>query len=79
MKRLNEFINCPYEDTIHNIRSDSRDVEPGDLFVAVKGFNVDHTEYIYDAIKKGAAAVVAEQKMDLKVPLIVVSDANKAL
>lgn len=79
MKRLNEFINCPYEDMIHNIRSDSRDVEPGDLFVAVKGFNVDHTEYIYDAIKRGAAAVVAEQKMDLKVPLIVVSDANQAL
>lgn len=78
MKRLNEFINCPYEDMIYNIKSDSRDVKPGDLFVAVKGFNVDHTEYIYDAIEKGAVAVVTEQKMDLDVPVIVVSDVNKA-
>jgi len=78
MKRLNEVIECPYDILIKNIKSDTRDIEPGDLFVAVKGYNVDHADFIPDAIKKGAVAVVTERDVKLSVPVIVVPDVNQA-
>lgn len=39
---------------------DSRDVQPGTLFLACPGFKADGRQYIADAIKRGAAAVLAE-------------------
>ena len=41
--------------------SDSREVVPGALFVAVKGFASDGHAYIASAMEKGAVAVVCEQ------------------
>ena len=46
--------------SIGNIQFDSRKVQPGDLFVAVKGSHVDGHLYIDIAIEKGAFAVVCE-------------------
>ncbi|MDR2921677.1 MAG: UDP-N-acetylmuramoyl-L-alanyl-D-glutamate--2,6-diaminopimelate ligase [Tannerella sp.] len=46
---------------ISGIQSDSRKVEAGVLFVAVKGETVDGHDYIEAAIEKGASAVVCEQ------------------
>lgn len=45
---------------INNIQFDSRKVEKGDLFVAVKGHNSDGHLFIEKAIQNGAAAVVCE-------------------
>jgi UDP-N-acetylmuramoyl-L-alanyl-D-glutamate--2,6-diaminopimelate ligase len=39
---------------------DSRRVEPGDLFVAIRGRQADGESFVDDAIRHGAAAVVAE-------------------
>jgi len=47
--------------SIGNIQFDSRKVQPGDLFVAVKGSHVDGHLFINTAIEKGAFAVVCEQ------------------
>ena len=77
MKRLNELVNCPYDNEIFGVKSDTRDVKPGDLFVAVKGFNVDHADFIDDAIRNGAVAVVTERQLQLEVPTVVVSDVNQ--
>ena len=44
---------------------DSRCVRQGDLFVAVPGERVDGLKYVPDAIKAGAAAVVAERRPEL--------------
>lgn len=41
------------------IRFDSRQVQPGDVFVAVKGVQADGHQFIDIAIENGAAAVVA--------------------
>ena len=43
------------------ITSDSREVTPGALFVAVKGFASDGHKYIPSALEKGAAAVICEE------------------
>ena len=45
---------------IKNLVLDSREVKPGDLFFAYKGEKADGRQYIDDAIKKGAAAILAE-------------------
>ena len=46
---------------ISGIQSDSRTVEKGFLFVAVRGTTVDGHDYIQSAIGKGAAAIVCEE------------------
>jgi len=78
MKRLNEFIDCQYDTEIFGIKSDTRDVTPGDLFVAVKGYHVDHADFIPDALARGAVAVVTEREIQLDVPVVVVQDVNQA-
>ena len=45
---------------VRSIQFDSRKVEAGDLFVAVKGTHVDSHQYIAKAIELGAVAVVCE-------------------
>ena len=71
---------------INKVESDSRKVERGDIFVAIKGFESDGHEYINDAIKNGAIAIVADSTFDIKkisvpenVTLIVAEDTRKAL
>lgn len=46
---------------IRSIQFDSRKVEAGDLFVAVKGAHVDGHQFIVKAIEMGAVAVVCEE------------------
>ena len=79
MKRLNKLIKCKYNIPIYGIKTNSKEVLPGDLFVATHGFNVDHHLYIKDAIEKGAVAVISEKEIDIDVPLVVVKNTNKAL
>ena len=43
------------------LTSDSREVVPGALFVAVKGFASDGHAYIASALEKGAATVICEE------------------
>ncbi|MDD4610139.1 MAG: UDP-N-acetylmuramoyl-L-alanyl-D-glutamate--2,6-diaminopimelate ligase [Bacteroidaceae bacterium] len=45
---------------ISGIKIDSREVTQGDLFIAVKGTQVDGHHYIEQAIKNGAVAIVCE-------------------
>ncbi len=46
---------------IHTIAADSRQVQPGDLFVAIPGVSVDGHRFIAEAIAEGAVAVVGER------------------
>jgi UDP-N-acetylmuramoyl-L-alanyl-D-glutamate--2,6-diaminopimelate ligase len=41
---------------------DSRQVKTGDLFVAIKGFNTDGHQFLKDALKRGACALIIEDK-----------------
>ncbi|UQX00757.1 UDP-N-acetylmuramoyl-tripeptide--D-alanyl-D-alanine ligase [Streptomyces sp. RerS4] len=56
---------------------DSRQVEPGSLFVAFEGEHVDGHDYAERAVAAGAAAVLAARPVG--VPAIVVADVEKAL
>lgn len=65
---------------IAKVTSDSREVGPGDLFVAVKGLRSDGHAFIPVAIEKGARAVVVEREQPgLSVPQVVVASGAVAL
>ena len=56
---------------------DSRQVEPGGLFVAIAGERVDGHDYARSAVEDGAAAVLAQRPVG--VPAVVVDDPYAAL
>jgi UDP-N-acetylmuramoyl-L-alanyl-D-glutamate--2,6-diaminopimelate ligase len=65
---------------VSGVKLDSRQVTPGDLFVALPGGSTDGHRYIPDAIRRGAAAVVGvHPSEDLPVPYLQVEDARSAL
>src|SRR5687767_5949445 len=53
--------------------SDSRAATARDLFFALPGSKADGAQFAQDAAKQGAAAVVAEKKLDVPVPCFVVA------
>ena len=62
------------------IADDSRTVEPGELFVAVRGLRVDGHDFVGEAVERGAAAVAVERPMgDLAIPQVVVDRGAAAL
>jgi UDP-N-acetylmuramoyl-L-alanyl-D-glutamate--2,6-diaminopimelate ligase len=59
---MNEFeVTGDMEKNISGITYDSRKVKNGDIFAAIKGENFDGHDFIEDAIKKGAVAIVYGQ------------------
>jgi UDP-N-acetylmuramoyl-L-alanyl-D-glutamate--2,6-diaminopimelate ligase len=69
--------------TIRGIRYDSRQVAPGDLFVAVRGANSDGHRFIGRAVASGAAALLVEEmpsdSIRGEVPTFRVADCRRAL
>lgn len=66
---------------VNSVVFDSREVEKGSLFVAVKGLNVDGHKFIEKAVELGAVAIVCEdsQKAIEHVVVITVDDSHSAL
>ena len=66
---------------IQGLSYDSRTVQPGDLFFALRGGSVDGHRYIGMAVENGASAIVIEdpayQRLDL--PWVLVTDARLAM
>ena len=63
---------------IKEVRYDSRAVQQGDLFVAIRGYATDGHKYIAKAMEQGAAAVVCEEAPE-GVPAVVVENSRIAL
>ncbi|QYY31193.1 MULTISPECIES: UDP-N-acetylmuramoyl-tripeptide--D-alanyl-D-alanine ligase [Cupriavidus] len=61
------------------VHTDSRTVEPGDLFVALKGERFDAHDFIADVVARGAVAVLVSRDVDAGVPAIVAPDTRIAL
>jgi UDP-N-acetylmuramoyl-L-alanyl-D-glutamate--2,6-diaminopimelate ligase len=57
----------------------SNSVTPGALFFCVPGFTSDGHDFAPDAVKRGAAALVTERKLDLGVPEVVVESVRAAM
>ena len=74
--------NCPENIKnldISSIAYDSRKVTEGGLFVCIKGFETDGHKYVGAAVENGAALIVAEDKIDVSVPVIYVENSRRAI
>ncbi len=58
---------------------DSREVQPGDVFVCWKGLRHDGHDYVAEAYRRGAVAAVAERPVPGEGGLVVVPDGREAL
>ena len=59
---------------------DSRRIEPGEIFVAIKTESGDGHDYIADAVQRGAGGVLCQFSLDdCSVPCVVVPDTQIAL
>ena len=61
------------------VHTDSRTVEPGDLFVALKGERFDAHDFLADVVARGASAVMVSREVGLDVPALVVPDTRIGL
>ena len=88
-KSKSEIIEILYpekqEDCVNNydiksIHSNSSNVKKDGLFIAIKGFKTDGHNYINEAVKKGAKAIISEKKIkNIPVPVIIVKNSRKSL
>lgn len=76
-----QLINQPHIEGINvtHVTTDSREVVPGTLFVAIKGYTVDGHDYADLAVSKGAVAVVSERPLDINVPNLLVRDSSRTV
>lgn len=61
------------------VSTDTRTLQPGDLYVALVGDRFDGHDYVQQAIEKGACAVVISKEMNVSVPFLQVADTTQAL
>ena len=64
---------------VSGVQHDSREVNAGDLFVAVPGETHDGVSFVGDALARGAVALMAEQLVSEDVPQITVPDSRVGL
>lgn len=84
---LHQIIDClhlltPYNGPnvdISSIENDNRKVNKGSLFICLKGYTVDGHDFAKSAVENGAVAILAERKLDLEVPVVVVKDTFRAM
>lgn len=82
LSNIAALFSCKSDDNteVHGFSIDSRTINPGEIFVALRGENFDGHDYIKSAILKGAVAVISEKKdEDVNVPQIVVKNSLHAL
>lgn len=64
---------------VQGFSTDSRSIEKGDCYIAIRGMHFDGHQFVDQAIEAGAAALIVSQKMDVRVPQIIVKDTRIAL
>jgi UDP-N-acetylmuramoyl-tripeptide--D-alanyl-D-alanine ligase len=67
------------EREIRGVSTDSRKLQPGDLFVALAGDNFDGHDYLPLAQRAGAAAALVSRAVQTELPLLRVADTRRAL
>ena len=64
---------------IADLAYDTRAVSAGALFFCIRGSRIDGHELAWEAIERGAVALVVERELDVDVPQLVVPDSRGAM
>jgi UDP-N-acetylmuramoyl-tripeptide--D-alanyl-D-alanine ligase len=78
-----EILNPDSFKEAFHVSSDSRNIKPGTLFVAIVGENFNGHDFVKEAVNKGAGAVVIENRFldrfdNINTTIITVEDTTKA-
>lgn len=65
--------------TVSGVSTDTRQLQGGDLFVALTGPNFDGHGFVQQAEQKGASALIVSRAVDTALPCILVDDTRQAL
>ena len=67
LSKVAEILNAEYvgEDVLVNgVSTDTRTLEGGELFIALRGENFDANEFAVKAVQEGAVACITERAVD---------------
>ena len=64
IKVVNGTSSINSDEVINKIKTDSRDIEKGDIFIALKGKKYDGHDYIDEAINNGATTCIVEEDIN---------------
>lgn len=64
---------------ITGLTADSRQVQPGCLFVCLTGYTVDGHSFAAQAVQQGAVAVLSERDLDVPATVVKVPDTRRAM
>lgn len=78
---MESAFNAEHDVEINDVCCDSRHATPGALFVAVHGTSADGALFAADAVKRGAAAIVADREIERlsSVPVVIVPNTREAV
>ncbi len=77
---LKLLFNVDYDLEVKGISTDNRLVQPGDLFICIKGYTVDGHRFAKQAEEAGAVAIVCEHEVEgVTIPQIIVNDTSAEL
>ena len=87
LARIEEFLGatgeCELKEVAQGYSIDSRTVQPGDLFFAVKGERLDGHDFVHQALERGAVSAVVRKdqlaRFSVKTCLLAVDDTLVAL
>ena len=77
-----QYLGAPYDGgpvPVGGAAVDSRRVEAGDLFVAVRGAQADGHAFVESAAERGAVAALTERPVPAPIPCLVVENSLAAL
>ena len=78
--RQNGSVLSPSVDPeILTVTADSRQVQPGTLFFALRGAKQDGAAFIPQAVAKGAVAIIADHPAEADIPVLLTPDAKHLL
>ncbi|QBY04822.1 UDP-N-acetylmuramoyl-tripeptide--D-alanyl-D-alanine ligase [Thalassotalea sp. HSM 43] len=75
------ILRCEEPETlaITSVSSDSRQLQAGDLFIALKGPNFDGHRFVTQASDIGCSVALVETEQDVDIPQLLVTDCYKAM
>ncbi len=73
---INEIVQALKSLQVHAIKTSSKDIESGDAFLCIMGQKVDRHDYIEDAVKRGASAIIASKVVETTVPVFYLDNIN---
>ena len=87
LSKIEEFLNasgeCELKEVAHGYSIDSRTIEAGELFFAVKGERLDGHDFVQQALERGAVSAVVRKdqlaRFAVKTCLLAVDDTLQAL